>query len=213
LIYGVTVVTLVYILTSAVFLYLVPLGSATSGETFAAQAGEVLFGKAGGQIFAAIVVATVLGSLAAIIMSAPRVYFAMARDGLFFPAAASIHPRFGTPFRAIALQAVLAALLAVLGNFTQIISYFIFVVVIFVALTVTALFVVRRSDSPRPNYLTPGFPFTPIVFLLLVTLILFLLGSKQAFLGVAVVALGIPVYYFCFRRGRSAPADRGNISL
>jgi uncharacterized membrane protein YhaH (DUF805 family) len=89
----------------------------------------------------------------------------------------------------------------------------IFVVVVFVALTVTALFVVRRRDTPRPNYLTPGFPFTPIVFLLLVTLILFLLGSKQAFVGVAVVALGIPVYYFCFRRGRSAPADRGKISL
>lgn len=208
LIYGVTIVTVVYILTSAVFIYLVPLGSATSGVTFAAQAGEVLFGKAGGQIFAAIVVATVLGSLAAIIMSAPRVYFAMARDGLFVPAVASIHPRFGTPARAIAVQSVLAALLAVLGNFDQIISYFIFVVVIFIALTIAALFVLRRRDTHRPNYLTPGYPFTPIVFLLLVTLVLFLLASKQAFLGVAVVALGIPVYYFFFRRRHSSPADR-----
>jgi APA family basic amino acid/polyamine antiporter len=213
LIYGVTIVTLVYILTSAVFLYLVPLGSVTSGEIFAAQAGEVLFGKAGGHILAVVVVITVLGSLAAIIMLAPRVYFAMACDGLFVPAAALIHPRFGTPARAIAFQAVLAALLAALGNFNQIISYFVFVVVIFIALTVAALFVLRRSDSPRPNYLTPGYPFTPIVFLLLVTLILFLLGSRQAFLGVAVVALGIPVYYFFFRRRRSGPLDRGNISL
>lgn len=213
LIYGVTIVTLIYILTSAVFLYLVPLGSATSGETFAAQAGEVLFGKAGGQIFAGIVVVTVLGSLAAIIMSAPRVYFAMARDGLFFPAAASIHPRFGTPARAIALQAVLAALLAALGNFNQIISYFIFVVVIFIALTVTALFLLRRRDTHRPNYLTPGYPFTPIGFLFLVVLILFLLGSNEAFFGVAVVALGIPVYYLFFRRRHSSNVDRGNISL
>jgi basic amino acid/polyamine antiporter, APA family len=212
LIYGVGIVTVVYILTSAVFLYLVPLQSVTSGETFAAQVGEVLFGRAGGQIFAAIVVVTVLGSLAAIIMSAPRVYFAMGRDRLLVQAVASVHPRFGTPARAIALQAVLAALLAALGNFNQIISYFVFVVVVFIALTVTSLFVLRARDSHTPNYLTPGYPFTPIVFLLLVTLILFLLGSKQALLGVAVVALGIPVYYFFFRRGHSSLTDKGNIS-
>ena len=103
----------------------------------------------GAQVFSAIVVVTVLGSLAAIIMSAPRVYFAMARDGLFIPAAASIHPRFGTPARAIALQALLASLLVVLGNFNQIVSYFVFVVVIFIALTVAALFVLRRKVSAQ----------------------------------------------------------------
>ncbi len=202
LIYGVAIVTLVYVLTSAVFLYLVPLESVSSGETFAAQAGEVLFGRAGGQIFAAIVVITVIGSLAAIIMSAPRVYFAMARDGLFIPAAAKINPRFGTPARAIALQALLASVLVALGNFNQIISYFIFVVVIFIALTVAALFVLRQKETIQPGYLTPGYPFTPIVFLILVALILLLLGSnnpKEAFLGVAVVALGVPVYYLFFR--------------
>ena len=216
LIFGVAIVTLVYILTSAVFLYLVPLDSVSSGETFAAQAGEVLFGRAGGQIFSAIVVVTVLGSLAAVIMSAPRVYFAMARDGLFVQGAASVHPRFGTPARAIALQALLASILVALGNFNQIVSYFIFVVVIFIALTVAALFVLRRRDSNQPRYLTPGYPFTPVVFLLLVALLLFLLGSKnpkQAALGVGVVALGIPVYYLLFHRGRSHPADRGNTSL
>ena len=101
MIFGVAIVTLIYILTSIVFLYLVPLQSVTSGETFAAQVGEVLFGRAGGQVFSAIVVIAVLGSLAAIIMAAPRVYFAMARDGLFVPAAAVINPRFGTPARAI----------------------------------------------------------------------------------------------------------------
>lgn len=216
LIYGVAIVTLVYILTSAVFLYLVPLDSVTSGETFAAQAGEVLFGRAGGQVFSAMVVVTVLGSLAAIIMSAPRVYFAMARDGLFVPAAASIHSRFGTPARAIALQALLASLLVTLGNFNQIVSYFIFVVVIFIALTVAALFVLRRKDSNKPQYLTPGYPFTPVIFLLLVALLLFLLGSnnpKQAFLAFGVVVLGIPVYYLLFHRGQPHSTDRGNTSL
>jgi len=210
LILGVAIVTLVYILTSAVFLYLVPLESVTSGETFAAQAGEVLFGRAGGKILSAIVIVTVIGSLAAIVMSAPRVYFAMARDGLFVSAVAEINPRFGTPTRAIALQALLASALVGLGSFNQIISYFIFVVVIFVALTIAALFVLRRKDADRPKYLTPGYPFTPILFLLLVTLVLFLLGSnnpRQAFLGVGVVALGIPVFYLFFHRRHSAPAD------
>jgi basic amino acid/polyamine antiporter, APA family len=203
LIYGVLIVTLVYILTSTVFLYLVPLDAVTSGETFAAQAGEVLFGRAGGQVFSAIVVVAVLGSLAAVLMSAPRVYFAMARDGLFLPAAASIHSRYRTPARAIALQALLASLLVTLGSFNQIISYFIFVVLIFIALTVVALFVLRRKQSDWPGVKTPGYPVTPIVFLLLVGLLLLLLGTnnpKQSFLGVAVVALGIPVYYIVFRR-------------
>lgn len=203
LIYGVALVTLVYVLTSAVFLYLVPLESVTSGETFAAQAGEALFGKAGAQVFSIIVVLAILGSLAAMIMSAPRVYFAMARDGLFFPAAASLHPRFGTPVVAIAIQTVLASLLILAGNFNQIIGYFIFVVVIFIGFTVAGLFRLRSEDKKKPEYSAPGYPFTPIIFLILVCFMLLLLGMnspKQSLLGVGVVALGIPVYYGFFRR-------------
>jgi basic amino acid/polyamine antiporter, APA family len=215
LIYGVMVVTLVYILTSAVFFYLVPLNAVTSGETFAAQAGEVLFGRIGGQILSAIVIVAVLGSLAAISMSAPRVYFAMARDGLFVPAVAVIHSRFGTPARAIALQTLLASLLVILGNFNQIVSYFIFVVVIFIALTVTALFVLRRRPGNKIEYLAPAFPMTAILFLFLVGVLLFLLGSqdpKHALIGVGVVALGIPVYYLLFRREHSEHKIRGEKS-
>ncbi len=203
LLYGVLIVTLVYILTSAVFFYLVPLESVTSGETFAAQAGEVLFGRQGAQVFSGIVIITVAASLAALIMAAPRVYFAMARDGLFIPAVASLHPRFGTPARAIALHALLASLLVALGSFNDIISYFIFVVVIFVALSVAALFVLRRRQPERNVYRTPGYPVTPIVFLLLVGVLLLLLGSnspKESLLGVGVVALGVPVYYLLFAR-------------
>lgn len=200
--YGVMIVTLVYILTSAVFIYLVPLDRVSSGETFAAQAGEALFGRIGGQVFSTIVVVAVLGSLAGIIMSAPRVYFAMARGGLFIPAAAWIHPRFGTPARAVALQAALASLLVAVGTFNEIVSYFIFVVVIFIALTVAAIFVLRRRAGAL-EYQTPGYPVTLAVFLLLVILLLVLLGGnnpRQAFLGVGVVALGLPVYDLLFRR-------------
>lgn len=201
LIFGVVIVTLVYILTSAVFLYLVPLSAVSSGETFAAQAGSVLFGAVGGLVFSVIVVVAVLGSLAAIIMSAPRVYFAMARDGLFFASAAALHPRFQTPARAIGLQALLSIILVLAGSFNEIISYFIFVVVIFVALTVAALFLLRRKQREKSEYLTPGYPFTPAVFLLLVGLLLVLLGSsspRESALGAGVVALGVPVYYFFF---------------
>jgi APA family basic amino acid/polyamine antiporter len=205
--YGVIIVTLVYILTSAVFIYLVPLDRVSSGETFAAQAGEALFGRVGGQVFSAVVIVAVLGSLAGIIMSAPRVYFAMARDGLFIPAAATLHGRYGTPARAIVLQAALASLLVALGTFDQIVSYFIFVVVIFIALTVAAIFVLRRRSTSESSYLTPGYPATPIIFLLLIALLLFLLGAnnpKQALLGILVVASGLPFYYLIFRRTRTA---------
>ena len=199
--YGVTIVTLVYILQSAVFLYLVPLEKVTSGETFAAQAGAALFGPLGGQVFAAMVVVAVLGSLAAVIMSAPRVYFAMAKDNLFIHSVAITHRRFGTPARAIVIQAVLASLLVIIGSFNQIVSYFIFTVVVFIALTVGSLFILRRKEE-KADYLTPGYPLTPIVFLLAVIVLLILLAGnnpRQVLAGVAVVALGIPVYYLFFR--------------
>src|SRR5690349_10625696 len=161
--YGVIVVTVVYVLTSFVFVYLVPLERVTSGETFAAQAGEVLFGRAGGTIFSLIVIIAVLGSLAAVIMSAPRVYFAMARDRVFFPSVAALHKHYETPARAIALQAVLASVLVVAGSFNEIVSYFVFVVVVFIALTVAALFKFRREEPNGVKYLTPGYPVTPAI--------------------------------------------------
>jgi len=203
--YGVLIVTAVYVLTSFAFVYLVPLDKVTSGETFAAQAGEVLFGRAGGLIFSLIVVVAVLGSLAAVVMSAPRVYFAMARDGVFISSVAALHKRYETPARAIALQAVLASVLVVTGSFNDIISYFVFVVVVFIALTIAALFKFRRDARDTVRYLTPGYPVTPVVFLIMLVFVLVLIGGNnpgQAIRGVAVVALGFPVYLFLFRNKR-----------
>jgi APA family basic amino acid/polyamine antiporter len=198
---GVGLLTLIYVSTSAVFMYLVPTGNVTDDETFAAQAGEALFGAVGGKIFAAIVVVSVLGTLVAYLMAAPRVYYAMARDGLFFDSVARLHPRFKTPDRATLIQVILAAILILSGDFKQIISYFFFVVVFFIALTAGGLFVVQKRDFE--GYKTPFFPFTPIVFLALTAVVLFLIGVGNPFqtlLGVLVVLLGLPVYYYFFLR-------------
>jgi basic amino acid/polyamine antiporter, APA family len=207
LVLAVGTVTLLYISTSAVFMYLIPVGQVTSDETFAAQAGEVLFGRSGGVIFSTVVILSVIGSIAGLLMMAPRVYFAMARDKVFLNFAGTIHPKFGTPYRAIAIQASLAALLVMLGTFGQILNYFIFVAVLFVALTVVGVFVIRRKQTEAPPYQTPFYPVTPIVFLILALVLLVLLfgnSPTQALMGVGVVALGIPVYHLVFRKNMNA---------
>ena len=212
---GVGVVTLVYILTSAVFIYLVPIERASSGAAFAAQAGEALFGPAGGRVFAGVVVVAVLGSLAAFLMAAPRVYYAMARDGLFLRGVAEVDPRSGTPVRAIAIQAGLACLFVSLGTFGEIVAYFVFVTVAFIALTVAGIY---RLPRPGPGaYCIPGYPVTPLGFLLLLVTLLALLAMgrpKQSALGAVVVALGAPIYRYLVAPRRRAlpfpePAEEG----
>jgi APA family basic amino acid/polyamine antiporter len=201
--YGIVTVATVYVSTSVAFIYLVPMEQVTNGQAFAAQIGKVLFGRLGAQIFSAFVLIAVFGSLATIIMSAPRVYFAMARDGLFFSSAAALHPRFNTPARSIALQALLASLLVLSGSFEQIVSYFFFVTLVFIGVTVFGIFLLRRRGTLPGEYSTPGYPITPIVFLILLAVMLFLLAAgqpTQSFLGVGVVLLGVPVYYLLFRK-------------
>ncbi len=201
---GLGIVTAVYLVTSAVFLYLVPVSEVTSGETFAAQAGERLFGRFGGDVFSSIVIVSVLGSLAAILMAAPRVYYAMARDGLFPSAVAAVHPRFGTPARAIGVQAAMACLLAATGTFDQIVGYFIFVTIAFIALTVSAVVLFRRRQGPAP-FVAAGYPLPPVIFVGLTALLLVALLMRspiQSLLGVAVVLLGLPVYWLARRRSR-----------
>ncbi|HZT70866.1 MAG TPA: amino acid permease [Terriglobia bacterium] len=197
LVIGVSVVILVYILVSAVFIYLVPIGQIRSDETFMAQAGRRLFGPGGGDVMAALVVLCVAGSIAALMMLSPRVYYSMARDGLFFHAVAEVHPRFGTPAHAIAVQCVLASLLVLIGTFSQIVAYFVFVAVAFLGLTVAGIIWLRLRSPNGLLLRVPGYPYTPLAFLTLVAFLLVLLAAHnplQAFLGVAVVSLGIPAF-------------------
>ena len=161
---GVSLVTVIYIAISAVFLYLVPASRIASDEAFAALAGEALFGPLGGKLFTSIVIVSVTGSLMAMLMASPRVYYAMARDGLFFPAFAAVDPSRGTPARAVMLQAALAILLAVTGTFDEILTFLMVPTLLFLALTVWAVFVLRRGSSLRSPLEAPGFPVSPLVF-------------------------------------------------
>jgi len=216
---GVLGVVAAYVLVSAVFLYLVPLDRVTSDQVFVAQAGEILFGRTGADLLAGAVVICVAGSVAALIMLCPRVYYAMARDGVFLHSVAQLHPVFGTPVRAIGIQGIMTSLLVALGAFDQIIAYFIFVAVLFIGLTVTSLFVFRRREPEAVAAVrTPGYPFTPMAFLALVVLLLaltMLRAPRQALLGCAVVLLGLPVYALLpiHTAGADAPKlDRTTIS-
>lgn len=213
---GVLIVTLVYIIVSAVFLYLVPLRTVTSDEAFVAQAGAVLFGHAGALVFSGIVVVCVFSSIAALIMSAPRVYYAMAQDGLFLHAVAAVQPRFGTPSRAILIQGVIASSLVAVGNFQQIIAYFMFIAIVFLAMAGASVFVARsRPSSTTPIFVTPAYPLVPLLFLALISLLLILLAAhspRQAALGTAVVILGLPVYKL-FHRGSDVAASQCSTAI
>jgi basic amino acid/polyamine antiporter, APA family len=198
---GVVTVTLLYVAVSAVFLYLVPMGAVASSEAFASQVGSALFGNTGGLVLSGIVSLSVLGSLFAFMTMAPRVYYAMAQDGVVPAFVARLNPNTGAPVRAIAVQASLALFLVAVGTFERIVAYFVFVTVAFLGLTVVGLFRIRRK-STQAGYSTPLYPLTPVLFLACIVLVMALLAAGrplEVLLGVAVVSLGWPAYYLFFR--------------
>ena len=191
---GLTIVTLLYLAATLAFIYVLPIERVNAGEAFVAQVGQTILGPSGGEAIAGIVVVCVLGSLAAMLMVGPRLYVAMAEDGLLVRGIAAVHPRFGTPSRAILVQAFLATVLVALGTFESIVSYFVFITVVFIALTVASVFVLKRRD---PQWHVPGYPWTPAVFLLMAAAVLVLIATNsplEALLGSAVVLAGVPVY-------------------
>jgi APA family basic amino acid/polyamine antiporter len=190
--FGVTLVTLLYIAVSVVFLLVVPFEEAASASAFASILGERLFGSAGGTVLTLIVLVSGVGTLAAFLLAAPRLYLALADDGLFPRALAHRHPSLGTPVRAVALQAALACLLVAVGTFGEIVAYFIFATVVFIVMSVAALWVLPAETPRVPFARLGGAVFVALAGLLLVVL---LLGRPvPALSGVAVVALGAVVY-------------------
>ncbi|HTV00355.1 MAG TPA: amino acid permease [Luteitalea sp.] len=202
LVVGLVTVTLCYASATMAFLAVVPPGQIAAGDAVVAQVGDAIFGSGGGTVVALIVIVCVLGSLGGMQMVAPRLYVAMAEDGLFPSGAAASHPRFGTPARAIAIQAGLASLLVLLGSFDSIVAYFVFATVGFIAATVAGVFILQRRN---PTLVVPGHPWTTMSFIALVFVLMGLLAVSQpvqATLGAAVVAAAWPVHAVMERRRR-----------
>jgi basic amino acid/polyamine antiporter, APA family len=184
---GVLLVTLVYLLVSFAFLSVVPVERIVSNTAFVAQFGQALFGNAGGRVLSACVLLSVLGGLMALTMAAPRVYYAMAKDGVFFSVFGRLHPRFGTPANAILLQTGLALLVLCLGAFDRILAYIIFSAICFLALSAASLF---RLKEPVRRW---WYPAAPVLFLLgctLIGLLILMHDPAPALLGLAVVLAG-----------------------
>ncbi|HEY7817453.1 MAG TPA: amino acid permease [Vicinamibacteria bacterium] len=188
---GVALVTMLYVAISTVFLVTVPFEEAASASAFASILGEKVFGPVGGKLLTAIVLVSGLGSLAALMFAAPRLYLALADDGLF-------PRRLGTRAAATFVQAALGSLLVILGTFGEIVAYFIFATVFFITLSVAALWVLPKEDPRVPFARLGGGIFVALAAVLLIVL---LLGRPVPSLaGVAVVALGAVVYESVKRR-------------
>lgn len=210
LVAGVLAVTVIYLMTTLAFIYLVPPSATTGAAALARLAGEALMGAPGPAVLAAIVLLSVLASAMAMIMVSPRLYEAMGRDGLFPRALIVRSPMTGAPVRATALLAALATVLVLLGTFQQIVAFFIAPALAFIALAAAALVVVRRRGGGRPPFQAPGYPVTPALFVLLVVAIVLMVGLNrplQALIGLALVLAGVAAYTLPGMRGARGPSD------
>jgi basic amino acid/polyamine antiporter, APA family len=184
---GVLLVTAIYLLVSFAFLYVVPLEQVVSSTAFVAQLGGRLFGAAGGRVLSVCVVIAVLSGLMALTMAAPRVYYAMARDGVFFPVFGRLHPRFGTPGWAILWQTAMALLLLGLGAFDRLLAYFLFSAVLFIGISAVGLF---RLEWPVGRWWYPAAPVFYLAASLGVAGLILVRAPGPALLGVVIVLSG-----------------------
>jgi APA family basic amino acid/polyamine antiporter len=198
---GVLLVSAVYLLVSFAFLAVIPLDKIVSNTAFVAQFGQALFGSAGGRILSACVLMSVAGGLMALTMAAPRVYYAMARDGAFFSIFGRLHPRFGTPANAILLQSCGALLILLFGAFDKILAYIIFSAVCFLALSVTTLF---RMKEPVRRWWYPAAPIVYLTGSAVVALLILMHSPLPALIGVAVVLAG-GLLHRCFSPAKPLP--------
>jgi basic amino acid/polyamine antiporter, APA family len=197
--WGAGVVVATYLAINAAYLYALPLAELAASKAVAVDAVTRVAGAGGAALIAALVMLSTFGGLNAGLMTGPRVYYAMAEDGLFFRRVAAVHPRFGTPHVAIVLLVVLTTLNASVRTFEQLAEAFVLLLYPFLALTVAAVFVLRRRrpDLPRP-YRAVGYPLVPAVFLVgTVAMMANALLERPAttLLGAAIVAAGVPIYF------------------
>ena len=208
LIVGTLTITVLYLLVNFVYFLALPLDEMTGVIRVAEKAGTALFGGSATAMLSVAVLISTFGALNGTILVGPRIYFAMARDNLFFQKAATVHPRFRTPGAAIILQAIWACVLTLSGTFEQLLTFVMFVSILFWVAGAASLFTLRkkRPNLPRP-FKTWGYPVVPLLFIAASVGILIntlLEKPAESLAGLALTALGIPLYLYW---KKSAPAS------
>jgi APA family basic amino acid/polyamine antiporter len=195
---GTVVVTVSYIALNAVYLYILPMETVAASNRIAADAADAVLGSGGGAAMAGLVVFSAFGALAGIILAGPRVYYAMAQDGLIFRWLGSVHPERRTPDRAIVLQAVWSSVLVATGTYRALFTRVIYTEWIFFGLMAIGLILLRRRPEYAPSWRVPGFPVVPLLF----AAAAFAIAANQiasqpasSLAGLAMVLAGLPVYW------------------
>jgi len=197
---GSVLVILLYVATNLAYLYVFPASRIATSTRIASDAMNAAVGAGGATFIAFIILFSITGAANGNVLTAPRVFFAMARDGLFFKSLARVHPRFLTPSVAILATGAWAGILSLSGTFEQLATYVIFGQWIFFGLTVAAVIVLRKRspDVPRP-YRTWGYPVTPVIFILAALYIsvnTLVTQPVNALAGILIIALGLPAYFY-----------------
>jgi APA family basic amino acid/polyamine antiporter len=198
---GVLTVTTLYVLANVAYLHVLPAPAIANApqDRVGTAALEQMFGPAGLYLMAVAIMISTFGCNNGLILSGARVYYAMAKDNLFFRSAGRLHPEYKTPAVGLIAQAVWTSVLCLSGTYSQLLDYIVFAAVLFYMLTVVGLFLLRarRPDLPRPIR-APGYPVLPGLYLAATALIcLNLLIKKPLYTwpGVVIVALGVPMYF------------------
>ncbi len=204
MIFGSIVVTAVYLLTNLAYLFLLPVGQIASSQSIAADAVSTLL-PFGGALIAVLIAISTFGTLGIYTLSAPRIYYAMSKDGLFFKKLAWVHPKFRTPIYAILVQSAWAVVLLLFwGTFEDLITYVVFTDWIFFGLTAAGVLVLRhkRKDLARP-YKTFAYPVVPLIFIgitFLFVLNVLIAKPLHAWAGLILIFVSLPIYYYFKRK-------------
>ena len=198
----------VYLSANVAYVHVLSAPGLAATQTPAADMAARLVGEWGARLVSVLIVISTFGFLNLSLLAAPRVYYAMAADGLFFRSLARLSPRFQVPTAAILLQGAIAALLALTSSYDRLLGYAVFADWVFFALSGVSLLVFRRKlpDAPRP-YPTPGYPWVPLLFTLAACGIVvntFFADTHNALIGTAIFAAGVPVYFLWRGRQRAS---------
>ncbi len=204
LIVGTLTVIALYLLTNLAYFYILPASAVGSTNRVAGEAMRRVLGSTGANAVSIAAMISIFAALNGSILSGSRVPFAMARDRLFFRRVSYVHPQHRTPSVSILALSAWAAVLVLSGRYDQLYTYVIFASVILYGMATAAVIVLRykRPDLPRP-YRTLGYPVVPVVFVLGITcLVISTLwkSPRESFMGLGLVALGLPFYFYWKRR-------------